>query len=361
MSFKAVRGQDHVARIFQTVIGKGRLAHAYIFLGPQGIGKRLFAKELAKALVCSRARRAGGPQQAMLGAPKAEDASPPADACDECRTCKMVEANNHPDVSLVAREAKREKFVKIDRIRELQDAISLKPVEGGYKVFVVDEAERMNEEAANCFLKTLEEPPPRSLLILLATTLESLPATIISRCQVVRFLPLSAALVAELLQQRLNVPPDQAQCLATLGGGSLGVALRLAEEEAYARRNALLDRIARLQLEDNFEMAAELTPPKPKSDEGQEAARARLKQDLSFLLLYYRDVLMRKMGADSVFLFNRDKADALAAHADRLSGQRIHDILDAILTTGEYVDMNASISLALENMVTRIGASQSAG
>jgi hypothetical protein len=134
--------------------------------------------------------------------------------------------------------------------------------------------------------------------------------------------------------------------------------MRFAQEDAYARRNWLLDRVASLQPEQNFEVAAELAPSKPRGNESLEAARAHLKQDLDFLLLYYRDLLMRKLGADSVHLFNRDRVESVTSHADRLTERNISDILDSILTTGDYVDMNANISLALENMVFRLGSCQ---
>src|SRR5439155_25481969 len=182
-------------------------AHAYLFSGPAGIGKRLFAHELGKALLC----------EAGTGELR---------ACDHCHSCVMVEAGTHPDFFAFSRpEGSNE--LPIELMRELCRGFTLKSALGRGKVAVLDDADDLNEASANCFLKTLEEPPPRSVFILVGTGSERQLPTIVSRCQVVRFAPLPEPTVIEILQgQEL---PDTALIprLARLAGGSPGQALAL--------------------------------------------------------------------------------------------------------------------------------------
>src|SRR4051812_16934528 len=147
MSWPRVRGHEAIVRSFDAAWRKGRLGHAYLFVGPAGVGKHTLARELARALLC-------------------ETRGDSLAACGACGSCKLVDANTHPDLTLAARpEEKLE--LPIERIRELIEHLSLKPARGGRKVAILDDADDLNEESANAFLKTLEEPPPGSLLILI--------------------------------------------------------------------------------------------------------------------------------------------------------------------------------------------------
>src|SRR5947207_10201823 len=182
MSWDRIRGHDAVRHTFQTAFARGRLGQAYLFVGPDGVGKRLFARELAKALLCDR--------------PPA-----PLTACDHCPSCTQVEAGTHPDVFSV-RTPEDKHDLPIDLMREFCARMALKPTRGGRKVGIVEDADDFNESSANSFLKTLEEPPPGSLLILLATSIDRQLPTILSRCQVVRFAPLGPADLSAVLAEQ---------------------------------------------------------------------------------------------------------------------------------------------------------------
>ena len=205
---------------------RGRLAHGYLFTGPPGVGKRLFAVELAKTLLCE---------------------SPPADrfdSCDRCSSCRLVDAGTHPDLFVVARNEDKHDVI-IDDVRQLSDKLAMKPARGGRKIAILDDADDLNEQSANCFLKTLEEPPPQSLLILIGTSADRQLPTIRSRCQVVPFAGLPESTVRELLAADSKIDTDTAARLATLGDGSPGLARELADEDLLAFRHEFFDALAR--------------------------------------------------------------------------------------------------------------------
>ena len=170
MSWEQIRGHEKVVETFRAAFTRGRLGQAYLFVGPDGIGKRLFALQLAKSLLC-------------------ENPPSPLETCYRCPACAQVEAGTHPDVFRVRTpDGKHELPVEV--IREFCGQMAMKPTRGSKKIGIVDDADDFNEESANAFLKTLEEPPPGSVLILLATSIDRQLPTILSRSQVVRFSPL---------------------------------------------------------------------------------------------------------------------------------------------------------------------------
>jgi len=218
MSFSDIIGHDYpkslLGRLLQACLSgrqAGLLPHAYLFEGSDGIGKRRTALEFAKALNCERSGQNGF-----------------NDACDECPACRRVNSSNHPDVVQVAASGV---FIKIEQIREVQAAIFLKPFMGRKKVYLIDEADRMNQEAANCFLKTLEEPPENSLLILITSRSFALLPTIVSRCQRLRFQPLTSVEVEQYLTSKRGLAGEDARMMAVISLGRLGIALETSVDE----------------------------------------------------------------------------------------------------------------------------------
>lgn len=230
---------------FRRTLRRGRLSHAYVFAGPDGIGKRLFAKTLAQCLFCQRHSN-----EELL-------------ACGECSACKQVLAGSHPDLHQVGRhKGKSELTIDVflgpleNRLREgLCYDLSRLPMNADRKIAIIDDASAMNTESANAFLKTLEEPQPHALLLLIADNLDALLPTIRSRCQTVRFDPLSSRDIAELLvqqepeneeedEQERVTDPVEAAALAELSGGSLAIAKRLLNRRLRALRDALYQQLA---------------------------------------------------------------------------------------------------------------------
>jgi DNA polymerase-3 subunit delta' len=221
MSFKTISDQERALTIIRGQLKTRRTAHAYLFLGPDGVGRRATALELAKALNC---------QENEYG-----------DPCDHCLPCQKIGKGIHPDVQTIdfAWQAKlenkdidKQKVLKIETIRTLQHEIGMKPVESRWKIFLIEPAEKITLDAANCLLKTLEEPPAWTVLILLAKHRENLPATVVSRTQIVRFRPLTERTIVSFLTARLSLPGERAAEVARMAEGSLAAAIALANDKA---------------------------------------------------------------------------------------------------------------------------------
>ena len=237
MSWGPVQGHDGIVEQFRRALRRGRIASSFLFVGPAGVGKRTFALRMAQALLCE------------------VHAEQQFDPCGRCPACQQAAALSHPDLELVAKPRDRT-FIPIElfigdrdhRMRQgLCHRISLKPYRGGRKIAIIDDADYLNPEGANCLLKTLEEPPPRSLLVLIGTSEQKQLPTIRSRCQTVRFGALPEQTVAELLvAQGLVADPQRAAHLASLSGGSLHRALQLDDPAVSEFREMLLAELGRL-------------------------------------------------------------------------------------------------------------------
>ncbi len=223
MFFNDIINQQKAKTILSGQLGSGRIAHAYLFLGQDGIGRKKTALELARTLNCAK----------NTVAKKFEE------ACGHCVSCKKIEHFNHPDVTVIDlayqarlenKEVEKQKTLKIDTIRAMQKDISFKPSEGRWKVYVVEPAEKITLDAANCLLKTLEEPPAWTVIVLLAKHKENLPATIVSRTQMINFAPLSEREVAGYLVSNHGASASQAGEIAAKCEGSLSSAITMLED-----------------------------------------------------------------------------------------------------------------------------------
>ena len=330
MSWKRVRGHEAQAEAFARAVRRGRLAHAYLFVGPPGVGKRLFAVELAKALLCESPRDDGR-----------------LEACDHCPACAQVEAGTHPDFLAAARPPEKAEF-PIELMRELCQHFSLKPARGRGKVVVIDDADDLNDESANCFLKTLEEPPPGSVLVLIGSSTDRQKATITSRCQVVRFRPLPPEVVGELLQANGVDDPAMRERLARLGGGSPGQALALADPDLWAFRRKLLEGLTRPRIDAPAVAKAwvEFT-----QDAGKEAVhqRRRARLVLRLLIEFLRCALAFGLGEEGgAGGEDRPLLETLAGRAD---ADRITAMLDRCLEADFQIERNVGTALVLEALV----------
>lgn len=237
---KPLRGHLAQLEMFRRAISRNRTAHAYLFVGPSGIGKSYFARLLAQCLFCQ------------------QYADQELQACHECSACRQVIAGTHPDLLLVGcPEGKRELPISLiagekeNRGKEgLCHDLALRPMSAERRIAVVDDAETMNEESANAFLKTLEEPPRGAILFLIAPDIDQILPTIRSRCQLVRFFRLSDDDIAELLLENGDVHnPEQARAVAAVAHGSLTVARQLLDPGLFELKKVVEGRIRQLPID----------------------------------------------------------------------------------------------------------------
>jgi DNA polymerase-3 subunit delta' len=334
MSWQEIREHDDVVEQFRRALARGRLASSFLFTGPAGVGKRTFALKLAQALFCQTR-----PEEAL-------------DPCGVCPSCVQVASLTHPDLELVAKPADKS-FIPVElligdrehRRREgLCHNIAMKPSLGGRKIAVIDDADYLNAEGANSLLKTLEEPPPRSVLILIGTSPAKQLPTIRSRCQLMRFRPLPVEVVAELLLSKgLVTDTAEARRLAQYSEGSVAQALEMADPELWSFRNALLERLGEA-IVPSIELAQTVSAFVDEAGKEAPARRARLRQVVAFAAEFYRQWLHAQCGAavsdDADLRRHVEQAQQRGQADSELSVRR----LDRCLEAAAQIDRNANQS-----------------
>jgi DNA polymerase-3 subunit delta' len=330
--WRGIAGHDEVVERFRRILRAGRLASTYLFVGPEGIGKRRFALELAKTLLCQAANRAA------------------FEPCDRCESCRLFEAGTHPDLELIGllpdkSELAIAQFVGDDEHRNqngLCHRISLRPFLGGRRVAIIDDADHFNQASANCLLKTLEEPPPHSLLILIGTSLGRQLPTIRSRAQVVPFRPLSESDVQQiLLSESIASDARLAANLAAASGGSVSQARELADPALWDFRSAIVERLGRGAWDIASTEKAILDFVQAAGGEARDR-RARLRTVIGFALELYRGRLKEPATSGRVANGSNDAAGAFVR------------AVDACLTAVEQVDRNANQSLVISHWLANL-------
>ncbi|HLC16757.1 MAG TPA: DNA polymerase III subunit delta' [Thermodesulfovibrionia bacterium] len=301
MAFKNLLGQNKALEILSGTIAHGRVAHAWLFEGEKGIGKYLTARQFAKALNCVSGTTG------TLAEP---------DSCDRCHSCIKIEKQNHPDVLEIQPEDGGQ--IKVETIRGLEEFFAFKPFEGKYKVVLIDDADRMNPSAANAFLKTLEEPPRQSVIVLVSNRLQALLETIVSRCQRVHFTPLPCDDFKKLFGSQ------DAEFMSRLTGGRPGLAV----DKAFLKERDEALRQFRYLLGSGTESLWE-TP---------EAIEAWLE----WAVLFFRDmaVLSVSPGGYGQLLVNTDLESELRQIGDRTGLANILELVDELFRLKKLIKFN---------------------
>ncbi len=290
-------------------------SHAYLLTGIDHIGKSTLARFLAQTLNCVASPR----------------------PCGRCRACELIVAGKHPDLHLVAPEGNT---LKIDQVRALQHDLALSPMEGHYRVAIVEAMDRATPEASNALLKTLEEPPPHVVMILIAPEAESLLPTIVSRCQLIALRPLSLEAVRAALIERWQVDSERAETLAHLSGGRLGWAVMAIQDESLlARRAQWIDDLIRLTGQGRAERFAyaEMMAGDPLT----------ARETLRLWQTWWRDVMLLATGSDAM-LIHSDRQDALREQARHFGVDRARAATFRLAQALWQLDRNANTRLALE-------------
>jgi DNA polymerase III subunit delta' len=313
-------GHDWAVNLLKENVARGRVRHAYLFTGPQGIGRRTLALRLAQALNCLQPPEPGVP-------------------CLKCRACTQIGRMQHPDLQIVQADTSGG-TLKVDQIRELQHSLSLAPYEARYRVAILLRFEEAHPSAMNALLKTLEEPAAQVILILTAESAERLLPTIVSRCEVLGLRSLPLEEVSQWLQSQHQLPFEQAELLAHVSAGRPGYALHLLNEpEHLEKRQVWLDEHARLlsaSRAERFSYVETLTKDK-------DAFRTAL----MVWTTYWRDVLMQTAGT-SAPVANLDRSAEIQALGACLELPEVHRTVATLEHTLELLDQNINTRLAAE-------------
>ncbi|MBN2437208.1 MAG: DNA polymerase III subunit delta' [Deltaproteobacteria bacterium] len=320
MRFKELYGHEKPISILKNAMAGERIAHAYLFYGIEGVGKRTAASIFARALNC------GG-----------ED--PP---CDACASCRKAAHNNHPNIITIRAEGQ---FIKIGAIKELQGRMAFRPGEGK-RVSILEEADRMNAPAANALLKTLEEPAAGNVLLLTTARSHALPMTILSRCQHLRFAPLPREEVARFLREKEGLDAAAAAALAAASGGSIGRAIEMNREDYLILRNGILEHLAQ---DDPADLLKRIAFAGRFGTEREE-----ILERLRILRGGYRDSLILRETGETENLMFRDRAGVIEAIATRLSGIDLLHNIATVTTAMNAITQNANKPLTLETMLIKL-------
>ncbi len=333
--FASIQDQQRPIGILAGFLRADKLPHAMVFSGPEGVGKRAAAEALAMACNCT------GPATTSAG-----DSMP--SGCGRCRPCRKILAGSHPDILSIEASGQ---FIRIGQIRDLMGVLAMKPYEARLRVVIVPDAQRMNPEAGNALLKVLEEPPERTILILTAPGTAELLPTITSRCQQIRFNPLTLESLAGKLSETLDLSPGNARILAAVAGGSQGRALRLHRQNWLEKRQYLVGTLGCLDVAEGAEHPPVTVLMSLALALG--GNRDSLTEAIDLLMTLYRDLAVGRYRRTG--LMNEDLSERILAAAGKMEEGAILSRIEALETAGRRLRANANPRLTAEALFLQLG------
>ena len=323
--FSDIIGHEQIIEHLKNAIALNKVSHAYILNGPDGSGKMMLAEAFAMALQC-----------------EGEGEKP----CLTCHSCRQAIDHNQPDIIYVTHE--KPNVIKVDDIRkQINNDIAIKPYSSRYKVYIVDEAEKMNAQAENALLKTIEEPPAYAVIMLLTTNADSFLPTILSRCITLNLKAVKADVIKDFLMKKYQIPDYQADVCAAFSQGNVGKAIQLASSEQFGELKAsVLQLMKRLQDIDLYEMTAAV----------KQIAEYKLSVNDYFdlMMIWFRDVLYMKATNDANELIFKDEVYDIKKQAARRSYQGLETILKALETAKIRISANVNFDLVIELLLLTI-------
>lgn len=389
-------GQPSVSAFLRGVVGRGRYGNAYLFTGPAGVGKGTAALAFARAALCDRVPGAAPPAAAapdddgmsLFGAPEPPTpAAPPEggalgdDACGECAACRKAATLQHPDLKFLfpvsGVEAKLEETigetlqgmrddplfvfqydqaasVRLSLTRELQRELAFRPYEASRRVVIIRDCDRMREDQYSALLKSIEEPGASTLWVLTSSRLSRVPATIRSRCQVVKFAPLPERAIEQVLGEYQKASGALARTLAALASGSLARAVALAREDAAGQARAALAMLEPVRARNQ----AGLWKAAQDATKFGRAGREALRRTLEFHELWLRDLLSARYGDGSRPFVFADREAEIRAEAARIDAAEIRRRLMVLEEALRAIDGNITADLTLFSALARVGGAR---
>lgn len=324
MSFETIIGQKAIVANMESMLASGRISHAYVFTGPEGIGKKTLAEAFSGALLCTGNREER--------------------PCGECTACIMKQNGSNPDYRELETDAAS---IGVEEIRKLQSDIIIKPLYSRRKVYLIADASKMTVQAQNCLLKTLEEPPGEAVLILTTSNYGSLLETIRSRSVRFNFVKNTHEEVYNAVASKLGYRPENIDFIVSYADGNIGEALRLSESKDFANlRNGAVDIVLRLAKADLLDVYGVYN-----FFEGH-----REEADVVFdvMLSMYRDLLVARYAWKENILINSDKKDIILSNASGFTPEMLVRSIDTIERARRNLKQNANFQLAIEVMLMKL-------
>lgn len=323
--FSKIIGQEHIIEYFRNAISMDKVSHAYILNGPDKSGKMLLAEAFAAALQCEKQQE---------------------EPCMECRSCKQAAGRNHPDIIYVTHE--KPNTLSVEDIRtQLNEDIVLKPYGSRYKIYIVDEAEKMNVQAQNALLKTIEEPPAYAVILLLTTNADGFLPTILSRCVRLDLKPVNDEKIRSFLMKEKGVPDYQADICVAFAQGNVGKAILLAGSENFSemKKSAvqLMKRLRDIDLYELSQAVKQITEYK-----------LEINDYFDLMMIWYRDVLLYKATADVNRLIFQDEVYSIKKEASHSSYEGIERILESLNKAKARIRANVNFELVIELLLLTI-------
>ncbi len=325
MKFTDIRGQQDIKEHLQNAISQGKISHAYIINGEKDSGKMMLAEAFATTLLCE---------------------SHGQDACSTCHSCKQAENHNHPDIRYVTHE--KPATISVEDIRQqINNDIVIKPYASPYKVYIVDEAEKMNKQAQNAILKTIEEPPEYAVIFLLTTNAAGFLQTILSRCVTLDVKPISKEIIVKELMNNHGMPDYQAEVCASFAQGNLGKAIKLASSEEFNEmKNQMVDLLRHIETFGIFEISETI--------KSLEVYKAEIQDYLDLMTIWFRDVLLYKAMGDGKNVTFRDESLIIKKQAGDASFDGLERILEVIKKAKRKIAVNGNYNLTIELLLLTI-------
>lgn len=323
--FRDIVGQEQIKEHFRSALTSRKISHAYIINGEKSAGKEFIAKIFAQTLQCEK----GGEEP-----------------CMECHSCKQALSDNQPDIIKITHE--KPNTISVDDIRaQINNDVAIKPYSSPYKVYIMNEAEKMTVQAQNAILKTLEEPPEYAVILLLTTNVNSLLPTILSRCVVLNMKPVADDLVRKFLMEELQIPDYKAEVCVAFARGNVGRAKALASSEEFD--NVKAEALSLLKYIQDMELYEIIAAIKKIND-----YKLEVNDYLDIMAIWYRDVLLFKATNDSNHLIFREEIQTLRKVAQRSSYEGIERVIQALDKAKNRLNANVNFELTMELLFLEI-------